>query len=45
MLARKGWYEDHGIELHIGDRANFIDRVRHVVKSDRVAQTSLWMSG
>jgi nitrite reductase (NADH) large subunit len=35
MLARKGWYEDHGVELHIGDRANFIDRERKVVKSDR----------
>ncbi len=35
MLARKGWYEDHGVELHIGDRANFIDRERQVVKSDR----------
>ncbi len=35
LLARKGWYEDHGVELHIGDRANFIDRERKVVKSDR----------
>lgn len=35
LLARKGWYEDHGVELHLGDRANFIDRDRKIVKSAR----------
>ena len=40
MLARKGWYEDHGVELHIGDRANFIDRERKIVKSDQIGRAS-----
>ena len=26
MLARLDWYREHGIELHIGDRAATIDR-------------------
>jgi nitrite reductase (NADH) large subunit len=35
MLARRDWYEQHGIELHIGDRASKIDRKAKVVHSDR----------
>src|SRR5512145_2324779 len=34
MLARLDWYREHGVELHIGDRANQIDRVRRVVVSE-----------
>lgn len=34
IIARMEWYEEHGIELHIGDRANDIDRKRKVVTSD-----------
>ncbi|MGN6544125.1 MAG: nitrite reductase large subunit NirB [Aureliella sp.] len=37
MLARLDWYKDHGVELHIGDRANEIDRKRQLVASDRGA--------
>jgi len=35
MLARKEWYLEHGIELHIGDRACEIDRERKRVRSDK----------
>lgn len=35
LLAKKSWYEEHGVELHIGDRAHYIDRDRKVVKSMR----------
>ncbi len=35
MLARIDWYREHGIELHIGDRAHTIDRKRRRVLSDR----------
>jgi nitrite reductase (NADH) large subunit len=35
MLARREWYADNGIELHIGDRAARIDRKARVVKSDK----------
>jgi nitrite reductase (NADH) large subunit len=35
LLARKDWYIEHGVELHLGDRANAIDRQRQVVTSDR----------
>ncbi len=35
MLARKEWYLEHGIELHIGDRACEIDRERKLVRSDK----------
>ncbi|WP_309381188.1 nitrite reductase large subunit NirB [Cerasicoccus frondis] len=35
MLARLEWYQQQGIELHIGDRANAIDRERKVVTSDK----------
>ena len=33
MLARKEWYREHGIELHIGDRACEIDREQKIVRS------------
>ncbi len=35
MLARKEWYLEHGIDLHIGDRACEIDRERKIVRSDK----------
>ncbi len=35
MLARIDWYREHGIELHIGDRAAKIDRKAKVVQSDQ----------
>lgn len=37
MIARIDWYQQHGVELHIGDRANHIDRKRRVVTSDQGA--------
>jgi len=35
MLARMEWYREHGVELHIGDRARQIDRKARVTRSDR----------
>ncbi len=35
MIARLDWYREHGVEIHIGDRANKIDRKRCVVTSDK----------
>jgi NAD(P)H-dependent nitrite reductase large subunit/NAD(P)H-dependent nitrite reductase small subunit len=35
MLARKEWYAESGVELHVGDRANAIDRAKRIVRSDR----------
>ena len=37
MIARLDWYREHGIELHIGDRANKIDRNKRVITSDNGA--------
>jgi nitrite reductase (NADH) large subunit len=34
MLAKRAWYEANGVELHLGDRANEIDRSARVVRSD-----------
>ena len=34
MLAKMAWYEDNGVELHLGGRANEIDRKARVVRSD-----------
>lgn len=34
MIARHDWYEEHGVELHIGDRANKIDTENQTVSSD-----------
>ena len=35
MIARLEWYKEHGVELHVGDRAKKIDRRRRVVTSDK----------
>jgi nitrite reductase (NADH) large subunit len=35
MLARLDWYQESGIELHIGDRAAKIDRKRQIVHSEK----------
>ncbi len=35
MLARQEWYAENGVELHVGDRANAIDRVKQIVRSDK----------
>ena len=35
MLARMEWYEQVGIELHIGDRATEIDRDAKIVRSSK----------
>ena len=33
MLARREWYAENGVELHVGDRACSLDRKSRVVKS------------
>ena len=33
MLARLDWYREQGIELHVGDRADKIDRQAKVVRT------------
>jgi len=35
MLARREWYHEQGIELHLGDRACAIDRKRQLVRSEK----------
>ncbi len=35
MLAKMAWYDAHEVELHIGDRANKIDRKARIVYSDK----------
>jgi len=35
MMARLDWYKEQGVELHLGDRANKIDRRRQRVTSDK----------
>lgn len=40
MLAKQEWYEHHGIELHLGDRARTIDRKRRQVISDKGVKVS-----
>jgi nitrite reductase (NADH) large subunit len=35
MIAKLDWYRQHGITLHIGDRADKIDRRTRWVSSDR----------
>ena len=37
MMARLDWYQKHAVEIHIGDRANEIDRKRRIVTSDNGA--------
>jgi nitrite reductase (NADH) large subunit len=38
MLARRDWYAEHGIELHLGDRAAAIDRERRRIRSEKGIQ-------
>jgi len=38
MLARIEWYRDHGIELHLSDRAESIDRKRQTIRSQKGVQ-------
>ena len=33
-IARMEWYEEHGIQIHVGDRARQIDRTQQIVTSD-----------
>jgi nitrite reductase (NADH) large subunit len=35
MLANLDWYREHGIEIHVGDRAEAIDRDGQTVRSER----------
>src|ERR1700675_3181286 len=35
MLARREWYAENGVELHVGDRAATIDRKHQIVRSDK----------
>lgn len=35
MLAKLDWYRDHGVELHLGDRAHTIDRQKRSIRSDK----------
>ncbi len=35
LLARHDWYVSHGVELHIGDRAEVIDRQKRTVTSQK----------
>ncbi len=35
MLARLDWYREHGVELHIGDRADKIDRQKRIITSEQ----------
>jgi nitrite reductase (NADH) large subunit len=35
MLARREWYADNGVELHLGDRASTLDCKKRFVRSDR----------
>ncbi|MBI3358575.1 MAG: NAD(P)/FAD-dependent oxidoreductase, partial [Nitrospirae bacterium] len=35
MLAKMEWYQEHGVVLHLGDRATQIDRKARLVRSDK----------
>lgn len=35
MIARREWYSEHGVQLHVGDRACEINRDTQVVKSQK----------
>jgi nitrite reductase (NADH) large subunit len=35
MMARQEWYAENDVELHLGDRANLIDRRTRTVTSDK----------
>ncbi|MDP1563385.1 MAG: nitrite reductase large subunit NirB [Pirellulaceae bacterium] len=39
MLARRGWYESAGVEVHLGDRVTSIDHKRGVVISQKGVAT------
>src|SRR3954463_10212271 len=32
-LAEPNWHKNNGLQLHVGDRATFIDRERKIVRS------------
>ncbi len=38
MLARREWYEEHGVELCVGDRVSTIDLARKRMRSDKGAE-------
>lgn len=38
LLAKRGWYEEHGITLHLGDRASAIERQQRLIRSDKGVQ-------
>jgi len=38
MIARLEWYQEQGVELHLGDRAHKIDREKQVVYSENGAE-------
>src|SRR5215471_11487429 len=40
LLARQEWYAEHGVELHVGDRAASIDRRNRIVRSDKGVEIS-----
>src|SRR5262245_45049831 len=35
MLARQEWYTENAVQLHLGDRANSIDRSNRIVRSEK----------
>src|SRR5262245_30204318 len=35
MMARRQWYAENNVELHVGDRAASIDRRQRIVRSDK----------
>src|SRR5579871_4784675 len=35
MIARRQWYADNGVEIHLGDRASALDLRRRQVRSDK----------
>ncbi len=37
MLARKEWYAENGVELHLGDRACSLDAAKRIIRSDKGA--------
>src|SRR4029434_193342 len=40
MLAKREWYDEHGITLHIGDRASQIERKKRRVRSDKCVEVA-----
>lgn len=35
MIARMEWYREHGVEIHLGDRACSLDREQKIVRSQK----------